>query len=60
MVSNWQPIETAPKWEHVLLWFPEGREVIALMGSKPTSYECVGYMGNDEPTHWMPLPGRPA
>ena len=58
-LSGWQPIETAPKWEHVLLWFPKGEHVIALMGSTPDQWECIGYWAEDEPTHWMPLPEPP-
>ena len=59
MVSEWRPIETAPQWAHVLLWFPRGQHVIALMGNSPTHWEAVGYMGDDDPTHWMPLPDPP-
>jgi len=57
--GDWQPIETAPRMQHVMLWFPRGQHVLALIGSTPDHYECIGYMGNDEPTHWMPLPEPP-
>lgn len=56
---NWMPIETAPQRKHVMLWFPLAEHVIALMGASPDEYETIGYLGDDEPTHWMPLPDPP-
>lgn len=58
-LDGWQPISPAPTFQHVLAWFPEGEHVITLMGSKPTSFECVGYFAKTDPTHWMPLPAAP-
>jgi hypothetical protein len=58
--SEWYPIETAPIWTHVMLWFPKGEHVIALIGPRPDRYETVGYMGDDKPTHWRSLPPRPS
>lgn len=59
LLTGWQPIETAPRMSHVILWFPSGQHVIALVNG-PTYYETVGYFGPDGPTHWMPLPPPPA
>ncbi len=58
-MNGWQPITTAPAWRHVLLWFPQGEHAIALIGATPSNYEVIGYFGNDEPTHWQPLPEPP-
>jgi hypothetical protein len=55
---EWQPIETAPNMEHVMLYFPKGEHVIALM-LKEGDFDTVGYVGDDKPTHWMPLPTAP-
>lgn len=56
--GGWQPIETAPKMSHVMLWFPKGEHVIALING-PNHYETVGYFGTDAPTHWQSLPAAP-
>jgi len=51
---RWQPIETAPKWQSVLLWATRtgGRCVIDYWGD---------YDRHNHPriTHWMPLPAAP-
>jgi hypothetical protein len=65
----WQPIETAPKGECVLLFSPDAADWYSV---------CVGYAISDEdgvawysqeesvgqpidaqPSHWMPLPEPP-
>jgi hypothetical protein len=57
--NGWMPIASAPQFKHVLLWFPNGEHVIALMGPNPSCWETVGYWGDDEATHWQPLPLPP-
>jgi hypothetical protein len=68
-VSAWQPIETAPKGEAVVLisspaWPPEGR--VERRPAVICSYFSDGdwrYMDHrrvsGRPTHWMPLPDAP-
>ena len=66
----WQPIETAPESEAILLWSPFGscfiapwpipnvslhREQIVAMALRSGSLPHKGYA----PTHWMPLPAPP-
>lgn len=46
-MSEWQPIETCPKGERVLLLYGDGRTI----GAYPTE--------NDAATHWAPLPVVP-
>lgn len=66
--AKWQPIETAPKDERVLLW--TGQEKYCGHWSKNpfTNHEAwiIAEWGNDgdqalleNPTHWMPLPSYP-
>ena len=64
MVTDWQPIETAPKDERVLLtngWFVasgayEPWPVDGFIFHRETDDDC----GIDpDPTHWMPLPEPP-
>ena len=58
-MADWQPIETLPFMDHVLLWFPKGGHVIALVDG-PGHIETIGYLcRDDEPTHWLPLPTPP-
>lgn len=62
--QSWQPIETAPKGEHVLLYDPswEGDVPNIYIGGWTGSCWCVCHeadMDVIEPTHWMPLPSPP-
>jgi hypothetical protein len=60
-MSEWQPIETAPKNENPVLTYDR------YMGIKIAQYVLDNWWilsGEDsmviEPTHWMPLPSPPA
>ena len=62
--SEWQPIETAPKGETILLW---NGEFVASGAYEPSPVD--GFLmhrardhdwGCDDPTHWMPLPKPPS
>ena len=57
-MSEWQPIETAPKGESVLVVYDPGDSdrFIAI------DFRCGdGWYGRTyPPTHWMPLPDLPA
>jgi len=68
----WQPIETAPEDECVLIFSPDAREPGVMIGIQSTFVDAKGrdvctewgdYWTereiDAEPTHWMPLPGRP-
>lgn len=69
-MSEWQPIETAPKGESycVLLFItgvPEWKQYSVGFWSDHfrawygTSPSARGVIGPEEPTHWMPLPQPP-
>jgi hypothetical protein len=64
-MSEWQPIETAPKDGTAFLGYNAGRERIYLIesvhveyDSKTTWQDRAGYY-NITLTHWMPLPPPP-
>lgn len=59
-MSRWQQIETAPKWDRVLLvWMPDGDIRIGYLS--PTGWVFHDYwrVRVVQPTHWMPLPEPP-
>jgi hypothetical protein len=71
-MSEWQPIESAPKdGTHVLLWFPAGywaTEVHVAIGLWDSGEDEGWYAGDEShsmtahgapPTYWMPLPAPP-
>lgn len=72
-MSDWQPIETAPRdYTHILIWDSD-RAMVARWGysdlfdREPKEWiygDCSGeyndYQVIDSPTHWMPLPEPPA
>lgn len=74
-MSEWQPIETAPKDKRILLYRPTAPEWWMVMGGRYDSDEYAKnpkpYWSTDNwslgkteqrqnaPTHWMPLPEPP-
>jgi hypothetical protein len=65
-MSEWQPIETAPKTTHsILAWCPERQNTYVicwLQGlDEPGCWAHFGggHMLDEAPTHWMPLPEPP-
>lgn len=73
-MSEWQPIETAPRNEYVLVFCPDASEWTQIMicgllefegdPDPPDWYELNADARPDPldvgPTHWMPLPERPS
>lgn len=58
-MSNWQPIDTAPKdGTLVLVYYREGGMAVRRFRK---SGRCVDVLNNNagQPTHWMPLPPPP-
>lgn len=71
-MSEWQPIDTAPKDPDVLLFCPlagivRGRWSAERYATRPRPYWThdrerlfgTRYVRRDQPTHWMPLPDHP-
>lgn len=63
---EWQPIETAPSFESVLVYnedklaFGESAKyAIAIRSEHPQRAMWVCRFGEIKPTHWMPLPEAP-
>jgi hypothetical protein len=51
VAPTWQPIETAPKFETILIWQPEYKRVTLSIND---GFEWK------HATHWMPLPAPPS
>jgi hypothetical protein len=63
-MSEWQPIESAPKDDEVsiLMWCPQAGYAIAVVGEwDANSSKWVSSGDGDpiSPSHWMPLPPPP-
>lgn len=56
-MSDWQPIETAPRDRELILFFPETKTRIPLYRMIRVDRYPVSYPR--QPTHWMPLPEVP-
>lgn len=53
---DWQPIETAPKGEKVLLYFPEKLDSRRERSHAPMhQVDYADAFPNRPPTHWKPL-----
>ena len=52
---EWQPIETAPKDERVLVCWPSGLMTTSRYSDELDDWLPAMATGRD-PTHWMPLP----
>lgn len=62
-MSEWQPIETAPRDGTHMLLFREHVYFIGYWATKAQSWRVNADglpMINPPPTHWMPLPEPPA
>ncbi len=64
-MSEWQPIETAPKDGTAMLVHDEGAVFIAVFDEDEGAWMDIagapGYQRVEPaPTHWMPLPDPPA
>ena len=69
-MSEWQKIETAPKYEEVMVWpYPTGYCMTAELGIPTNGKEYGWYFTVEDsygvnyykctPTHWMPIPEPP-
>ncbi len=64
-ISNWNPIETAPKdGTRILLYFESGDMAVAYRCDNGEWWTFAGFpdserMWNQHPSHWMPLPEEP-
>lgn len=64
-MTEWQPIETAPKDDHpILCYHPHpggGYRICTMLWHKPSSSwrADVHSFIRFDPTHWMPLPEPP-
>lgn len=60
-MSEWQPIETAPEGEEILVYAPIDGVVSSIykFGAWQKLIMVYGGSKTNEPTHWMPLPEPP-
>ena len=63
LMNEWQPIETAPKYNCVLLWNGDFLTIGMFNRTLDAFVDLAEHSGGvgfeDEPTHWMPLPDPP-
>ncbi|QIX20227.1 DUF551 domain-containing protein [Agrobacterium pusense] len=61
-MTKWQPIESAPMDERILVWCAYLEDTVFAEIRRPdgvvTGYDDSHYV-IDRPTHWMPLPEPP-
>jgi len=62
MMTDWQPIETAPEDSEILVW--DGKDIWLVetefgMYPKHNGCGCCSSSVHYEATHWMPLPKPP-
>jgi hypothetical protein len=64
-VSEWQPIETAPRETPVLIWIGDRALISQQLYEQANwedTYQSFWFWDTDRdelPTHWMPLPEPP-
>lgn len=60
-MSEWQPIETAPKDGRVVLVFDDAFEepIFSLHTFESVISDFGQFSNSYDPTHWMPLPDPP-
>jgi hypothetical protein len=59
VLQGWQPIETAPKDERVLLFCPELSATNKQRIELDAAYSTKGRYAHSWATHWLPLPQPP-
>lgn len=59
-IQQWQPIETAPRLERILLFYPPQRGLAARIHICDEWDEVGPSRWYFVPTHWMPLPDPPS
>lgn len=59
-MTEWQPIETAPKDELILGWADGMVRLVLWEGEEWTQVGATFQVGWFQPTHWHPLPPLPA
>jgi hypothetical protein len=63
LVPQWQPIETAPKEGHFLVYLPEEQSKVQSARKNANGVFVIGghfAFDMSKPTHWMLLPDAPA
>lgn len=64
-MTEWQPIETAPRDEQFLAWHPNGEVIFVCHHLRASAGGGLGAAWDSTPleegevTHWMPLPEPP-
>lgn len=58
-MSEWQPIETAPAGEDVLLYWPSGAQRVGYFNGNGWLIDGMKFDFDCDPSYWMPLPDPP-
>ena len=58
VIMNWQPIETAPEGEKIIMYYPAQKKRSFSLGEK-IAVDVHPVSWPRKPTYWMPLPPSP-
>lgn len=60
MMEEWKPIASAPKDRYLIGYDPGLKSpIIIIWNVEDGRFDAVFGFGDEEPTHWMPMPPLP-
>jgi cell division protein FtsB len=58
--GQWQPMDTAPRYQDVLCWLDNHQSIVVGWEVSSCHWEDTSSNSTINPTHWMPLPSAPS